>query len=184
MQFRNHLQDFLPQLRPQGPPQPQVEADRVNRMEPPVVVEGTSQRRLRGGTHQHAADQPLQTVGTGTHSLTQLCRKDMMIKNIRKHRRQLQKDKQLVEADWDFLPLTYFLPSEYIMFAEDFRRKGGLWIMKPTSRCQGQGIFIIDKLAQVAPFRQKVLPSQVSTPQNLKPVLPPHKQKKEEEKKI
>jgi len=42
------------------------------------------------------------------------------------------------------------------MFAEDFKRKGGLWIMKPTSRCQGQGIFIIDKLAQVAPFRQKI----------------------------
>ena len=56
--------------------------------------------------------------------------------------------------------------------------------MKPTSRCQGQGIFIIDKLAQVAPFRQKVMPSQVSTPQNLKPVLPPHKQKKEDEKKV
>lgn len=107
----------------------------------------------------------------------------MMIKNIRKHRRQLQKEKTLVEADWDFLPLTYFLPSEYIMFAEDFRRKNGLWIMKPTSRCQGQGIFIIDKLAQVAPFRQKVLPSQASTPQSLKPVLPPHKTKKEDEKK-
>lgn len=52
--------------------------------------------------------------------------------------------------------------------------------MKPTSRCQGQGIFIIDKLSQVAPFRQKVMPGQVSTPQNLKPVVPPHKLKKEE----
>lgn len=65
------------------------------------------------------------------------------------------------------------------MFAEDFRRKGGLWIMKPTSRCQGQGIFIIDKLAQVAPFRQKVMnQGQTTTPQNLKPVIPPHKLKK------
>lgn len=35
----------------------------------------------------------------------------MMIKNIRKHKRQLQKEKALVEAEWDFLPLTYFLPS-------------------------------------------------------------------------
>jgi tubulin polyglutamylase TTLL9 len=63
------------------------------------------------------------------------------------------------------------------MFAEDFKKKGGLWIMKPTSRCQGQGIFIIDKLAQVAPFRQKTQGT-VSTPQNLKPILPSHKQKK------
>ena len=52
-----------------------------------------------------------------------LCRKDMMIKNIRKHKRQLQKDKMFVEEDWDFLPLTFFLPSEYIMFAEEFRKK-------------------------------------------------------------
>lgn len=102
-----------------------------------------------------------------------------MIKNIRRHKRQLQKEKTFVEAEWDFLPLTYFLPSEYIMFAEDFKRKGGLWIMKPTSRCQGQGIFIIDKLAQVAPFRQKILqPPPVSTPQALKPVVPSFKQKK------
>ena len=52
--------------------------------------------------------------------------------------------------------------------------------MKPTSRCQGQGIFIIDKLAQVAPFRQKALPGQTTTPQNLKPAMPPYKPKKEE----
>jgi hypothetical protein len=51
--------------------------------------------------------------------------------------------------------------------------------MKPTSRCQGQGIFIIDKLAQVAPFRQKILqPPPVSTPIALKPVVPSFKQKK------
>jgi len=65
------------------------------------------------------------------------------------------------------------------MFAEDFKKKGGLWIMKPTSRCQGQGIFIIDKLAQVAPFRHKtVQPNVVSTPQSLKPVIPPYKSKR------
>lgn len=43
------------------------------------------------------------------------------------------------------------------MFAEEFKKKGGLWIMKPTSKCQGQGIFIVDKLSQVAPFRQKAV---------------------------
>jgi hypothetical protein len=61
--------------------------------------------------------------------------------------------------------LTFFLPSEYIMFAEEFKKKGGLWIMKPTARCQGSGIFIVDKLAQVAPFRHKPSPAQqVSAP--------------------
>jgi hypothetical protein len=44
------------------------------------------------------------------------------------------------------------------MFAEEFKKKGGLWIMKPTSKCQGKGIFIIDKLSEVAPFRHKPQP--------------------------
>lgn len=42
------------------------------------------------------------------------------------------------------------------MFEQEFKNKGGLWIMKPTSKCQGQGIFLIDKLAQVAPYRRRV----------------------------
>lgn len=47
--------------------------------------------------------------------------------------------------------------------------------MKPTSRCQGQGIFIVDKLSQVAPFRSKAAIAQ--TP----PVpIPKSKAKKEE----
>lgn len=35
----------------------------------------------------------------------------MLIKNIRKHKRELQKQKLLMEEQWDFLPLTFFLPS-------------------------------------------------------------------------
>jgi tubulin polyglutamylase TTLL9 len=41
------------------------------------------------------------------------------------------------------------------MFAEEFKKQGGIWIMKPTARCQGSGIFLVDKLAQVAPYRFK-----------------------------
>jgi hypothetical protein len=69
------------------------------------------------------------------------------------------------------------------MFAEDFKKKGGLWIMKPTSRCQGQGIFIVDKLIQVAPYRFKPQPlsqTQSSTPLASKPPVP--RARKEEEK--
>lgn len=106
----------------------------------------------------------------------------MMIKNIKKHKRALQKQRIMKEEEWDFLPLTFFLPSEYIMFAEDFKKKGGLWIMKPTSKCQGQGIFLIDKLSQVAPYRHKVNPnalnSVTTSPIALKPPVPSHKVKK------
>jgi len=42
---------------------------------------------------------------------TQLCRKDMLMKNVKKHKRILAKENKLVEKDWNFLPLTFFLPS-------------------------------------------------------------------------
>jgi tubulin polyglutamylase TTLL9 len=42
------------------------------------------------------------------------------------------------------------------MFLEDFRKRGGLWILKPTGRCQGSGIFLVNKLTQVTPYRTKV----------------------------
>lgn len=35
----------------------------------------------------------------------------MLMKNVRKHKRELAKEKKLVEKDWGFLPLTFFLPS-------------------------------------------------------------------------
>lgn len=79
----------------------------------------------------------------------------MLMKNVKRFKYELKKKKQLIEADWNFLPPTYFLPSEYIMFAEQFKKTGGLWILKPTGRCQGSGIFLVDKLSQVAPYKAK-----------------------------
>ena len=66
------------------------------------------------------------------------------------------------------------------MFSESFKKKGGLWIMKPTSRCQGEGIFIIDKLSQVAPFSKKAVMqnNNLSAPTNPKPPIPSFKTKK------
>jgi hypothetical protein len=72
------------------------------------------------------------------------------------------------------------------MFAEEFKKKGGLWIMKPTSKCQGQGIFLIDKLSQVAPFRHKTIAnpqnSNIVSPLQTKPPVPNFKGKKDEKK--
>ncbi|CBZ25214.1 putative tubulin tyrosine ligase [Leishmania mexicana MHOM/GT/2001/U1103] len=45
----------------------------------------------------------------------------------------------------DSVPLTYNIPNDMSMFKEKFqRRRGTQWIVKPTSRSQGKGIFIID----------------------------------------
>ena len=50
----------------------------------------------------------------------------------------------------DFVPVTYLLPADYTLFVEEFRRNpNAMWIMKPTARSQGKGIFIINKLAQI-----------------------------------
>lgn len=44
--------------------------------------------------------------------------------------------------------------QEFGMFAEEFKRIGGLWIMKPVGRCQGRGIFMLDRLAQAASWKK------------------------------
>lgn len=44
--------------------------------------------------------------------------------------------------------------QEFGIFAEAFKRIGGLWIMKPVGRCQGRGIFMLDRLAQAASWKK------------------------------
>jgi tubulin polyglutamylase TTLL1 len=50
----------------------------------------------------------------------------------------------------DFVPTTFILPNDFSLFVEEYKKSPSLmWIMKPTSKSQGKGIFIINKLAQV-----------------------------------
>ena len=50
----------------------------------------------------------------------------------------------------DFLPSTYTLPADYNMFVEEFRRQPNQpWILKPSGKSQGSGIFIVNRLAQL-----------------------------------
>jgi tubulin polyglutamylase TTLL1 len=62
----------------------------------------------------------------------------------------LAKDASSTLVSTDFVPVTYLLPADYTLFVEEFRRNpNAMWIMKPTSRSQGKGIFLINKLAQI-----------------------------------
>jgi tubulin polyglutamylase TTLL1 len=119
----------------------------------------------------------------------ELTRKDCMVKNIKRYRRELEKDgNALAEKDelgsykylginqliqWhpcyssrsDFIPVTYMMPADYNIFADDFRRDPNhTWIMKPAARgsssmrysqltvslsAQGKGIFLINKMSQI-----------------------------------
>ena len=48
------------------------------------------------------------------------------------------------------MQVTFTLPADYTLFVEEFRRTpNSVWIMKPTNRAQGKGIFLINKLSQI-----------------------------------
>ena len=88
----------------------------------------------------------------------ELTRKDSLAKNLKKFRRMLEREKKTKEAEaFNFFPATYNLPAEYGLFVEEFKRcQDAVWIMKPISSAQGRGIFLIDKLSQVAEWKPHV----------------------------
>lgn len=83
----------------------------------------------------------------------ELCRKDLLVKNLQHYlnTNSMQKHSKIVNADIiNFLPATYLLPHEYKFFEIDYQEHpNSIWIMKPLDRCQGNGIFLIDKLPEV-----------------------------------
>ncbi|KAE9292018.1 putative tubulin polyglutamylase [Phytophthora fragariae] len=101
----------------------------------------------------------------------ELTRKDLMVKNIKRYKKEMlsvatgsssSSSSTNATSDaisalgappsteaLDFLPTTYTLPADYSLFVEEFRRNPNvMWIMKPCSKAQGKGIFIINKLSQ------------------------------------
>ena len=87
----------------------------------------------------------------------ELTRKDMLVRNIKRYRRDLARDGSPLavrDADGrfvylDLIPDTFMLPADYNIFAEEFRRVGGTWIMKPAGSAQGKGIFLVNRLSQL-----------------------------------
>mgnify|MGYP001252126076 CR=1 FL=1 len=77
----------------------------------------------------------------------ELTRKDMMVKNIKRYLKERHKDGF---ETLDYVPTTYLLPADYSLFVEEFRRNPhSMWIMKPTAKARGIGIFLVNKLAQI-----------------------------------
>ncbi|CAE7890605.1 Ttll9, partial [Symbiodinium sp. KB8] len=55
----------------------------------------------------------------------ELCRKDNLMKNVKKMKRQLERDGRTDEAaEFDFCPITFTLPGDYALFKEEFKRLG------------------------------------------------------------
>ncbi|KAJ3237355.1 putative tubulin polyglutamylase ttll1 [Chytriomyces hyalinus] len=85
----------------------------------------------------------------------ELTKKDLMVKNIKRYRKDLERGNNAAVADakykyLDFLPTTFTLPGDYNLFVEEFKKnQNNVWIMKPTDKARGIGIFIINKLQQI-----------------------------------
>ena len=88
----------------------------------------------------------------------ELTRKDAMVKNIKRYRRDLEREgNPLAEKSpegrylyLDFIPTTFILPADYNMFVEEYRKSpNSTWIMKPCGKSQGAGIFLINKLSKL-----------------------------------
>lgn len=97
----------------------------------------------------------------------ELSRKDLLVKNIKRYRKDLERDGSLLaeKADCsgtasssicskylhlDFVPTTFILPADYNMFVEEYRKNPlSTWIMKPCGKSQGAGIFLINKLSKL-----------------------------------
>ena len=85
----------------------------------------------------------------------ELTRKDLMIKNLKRYKKSLEKEGRSEEAhEMDFFPITYNMPGEYSLFVEEFKKyPNSVWIMKPIGKSQGKGIFLFTKLNQVSTWK-------------------------------
>ena len=88
----------------------------------------------------------------------ELTRKDLMYKNLRRYKKQLEKENRQEESKYfNFYPLTYYMPNEMAMMIEEYKKtSGALWIMKPACKAQGRGIFIITSLSQLISWRNSL----------------------------
>lgn len=77
----------------------------------------------------------------------ELCRKDCLVKNIKKYKKQLIRENNPAIENYDFLPLTFILPGDMSLFLEEFKRvPGSLWILKPANKAQGNGVVLVNKV--------------------------------------
>eukprot|EP00948_MAST-09A_sp_MAST-9A-sp1_P002308 g2308.t1 len=86
----------------------------------------------------------------------ELTRKDLLVKNLKRLRRHLERNECPDDAaKFAFFPATFTLPSEYGIFVEEFKRNpGSTWIMKPIGKSQGKGIFLFNKLSMISEWKK------------------------------
>ncbi|KAH8248030.1 hypothetical protein KR038_001239, partial [Drosophila bunnanda] len=99
----------------------------------------------------------------------ELSRKDLLIKNIKRYRKDLERKgdplAQTLPPDTklgiggtrykylDIIPMTFVLPADYQLFVEEFHQSpASTWIVKPCSKSQGVGIYLVNKLSKLRKY--------------------------------
>ncbi|XP_077976310.1 putative tubulin polyglutamylase TTLL9 [Styela clava] len=86
----------------------------------------------------------------------ELTRKNLMVKNLKRLRKQLERESKSEALKCEFFPTTYELPSEYHIFVEEFKKNPGtVWIMKPVAKSQGKGIFLFRRLKDITDWKKE-----------------------------
>jgi len=94
--------------------------------------------------------------------MTNIARKGRMAQNLDSMRRQFPKD-------YAFCPLSFVMPMEATTFREQFDSKGKsisnrTFIVKPDAGCQGRGIYLTRKFAEVDTISSCVAQHYISKP--------------------
>lgn len=108
----------------------------------------------------------------------ELCRKDCLIRNLRKYKKlllqQCTSDNERTDIlnELSFWPDTYILPTEYYIFAKSFKddthntTATTQYIMKPIASSQGKGIFLFDRLSDISDWKLHIKSIQYSNINN------------------
>ena len=93
---------------------------------------------------------------------TSLTRKDVAA-------RQLRKMKGIYGSVYNFFPLTFSLPNEYLKFIKQYAldeelNKRKLWIVKPTDKSRGRGIFLVKTLSDLTYDTNIIIQSYIERP--------------------
>lgn len=100
-----------------------------------------------------------------------LTRKDCLKKNVGKYLAMGGRMRQAYEC---FVPKTFILPQEYVMFVQAYQARSAslgadaasknIWIMKPVALSRGRGISLVNDLSQVVYGEQVVIQEYIANP--------------------